>query len=312
MALKIGVHTGQQDVEMDELRRLWRFIDQNGFDFISIWDHFYEAPPIDGTHSAFEAVAAMSVLAAETEHVRIGCHVFCMQYRNPSLLANSMMTLDHVSHGRIEVGIGAGWHVPEHRAYGYPFRPTKERMDQLEESAQILRLLFSEEAPSFEGQFYSIEEAHLEPRPVQTPIPIVVGGRGEKRTLRIAARWADGWNVPYINLEEFARLNGVLDMWCDREDRDPDEIERSINLHMHMGANAADAERIAKRAGDALAAGGRMPTTGALAGTPQQAIETLKAHEQAGASRVSIAIRPPIEWDAMQAFVEEVLPAVQA
>ena len=312
MALKVGVHTGQQDIEMDELRRLWRFADQNGFDFISIWDHFYEAPPIDGTHPAFEAVAAMSVIAAETENVRIGCHVFCMQYRNPALLANSMMTLDHVSHGRIEVGVGAGWHVPEHRAYGYPFRPTKDRMDQLEESAQILKLLFSEEAPSFEGQFYSIEEARLEPRPVQQPIPIVVGGRGEKRTLRIAARWADGWNVPYINLEEFARLNGVLDMWCEREERDPEEIERSINLHMHMGANTADAERIQQRAGDALAAGGRMPTTGALSGTPQQAIETLKAHEQAGAARVSIAIRPPIEWDALQAFAEEVIPAVHA
>ncbi len=310
MAMKIGVHTGQQDIEMDELRRLWRFVDSNGFDFVSIWDHFYEAPPIDGTSPEFEAVACMAAIAVETENVRIGCHVFCMGYRNPALLANSLMTIDHLSNGRVEAGIGAGWHVAEHEAYGFRFPPVKERMDRLEEGLQALRLLTTEERSNFDGEYYQLKDALLYPRPVQERMPIVIGGRGERRTLRIAARYADGWNVPYINVEEYERLNGVLDHWCEVEDRDPTTIERSINLHMQMGVNETDADRIASDRGQALESGGRAAATGALRGGPQQAIETLKIYEEAGASRVSIAIRPPVEWDALQAFAEEVIPAV--
>lgn len=303
MALKLGVHTGQQDIEMDELREVWNFVDSHGWDFISVWDHFYEAPPLDGSHPCFEAIAAMAVLAAETERVRIGCHVFCMNYRNPALLAKSIMTIDHISHGRVELGVGAGWHVQEHAAYGYPFDPPKERLDRLEEGVEVLRSLFTNERTTHSGRYYQMQDATLFPRPVQPRIPIVVGGRGEKRTLRIAARHADGWNVPYINVEEFERLNGVLDMWCEREGRDPAALDRSVNLHMLMGANAADAERITRERG---AAGG-----GTLTGPPQRAIETLKRYQQAGAARISVAIRPPVEWEALEAFVEEVIPAVK-
>ncbi|HIN72743.1 MAG TPA: LLM class flavin-dependent oxidoreductase, partial [Dehalococcoidia bacterium] len=139
MAVKIGIHGGQQDIEMDELRRMWRFADSNGFDFISLWDHFYEAPPIDGDSPVFEAIAGMAALAAETENARIGCHVLCVTYRNPGLLANSIMTIDHISHGRVEVGLGAGWQVPEHMAYGYPFDSPKARSDRLEEGIEALR-----------------------------------------------------------------------------------------------------------------------------------------------------------------------------
>lgn len=305
MALKLGVHTGQQDIDMDALREVWNFVDSHGWDFISVWDHFYEAPPIDGTHPCFEAIAAMSVLAAETERVRIGCHVFCMNYRNPALLAKSIMTIDHISHGRVELGLGAGWHAQEHAAYGYAFDPPKERLDRLEEGVEVLRSLFTNERTTHSGRYYQMQDATLYPRPVQPSIPIVVGGRGEKRTLRIAARHADGWNVPYINVEEFERLNGVLDMWCEREDRDPATIERSVNLHMHMGANDKDATRILEARGGARAA------TGAVSGNPQRAIETIKAYEEAGASRVSIALRPPIEWDGLRAFAEEVIPALK-
>lgn len=252
MALQLGVHTGQQDIAMDELREVWNFVDSHGWDFISVWDHFYEAPPLDGTTPCFEAIAAMAVLAAETEHVRIGCHVFCMNYRNPALLAKSIMTIDHISHGRVELGVGAGWHVQEHAAYGYSFDSPKERLDRLEEGVEVLRSLFTNERTTHSGRYYQLENATLYPRPVQPRIPIVVGGRGEKRTLRIAARHADGWNVPYINVEEFERLNGVLDMWCEREDRDPALIERSVNLHMHMGTNDADAAPAPRRARSAV------------------------------------------------------------
>ena len=244
----------------------------------------------------------MAALAAETENARIGCHVLCVTYRNPGLLANSIMTIDHISHGRVEVGLGAGWQVPEHMAYGYPFDSPKARSDRLEEGIEALRMLFTEDVSNYSGNYYQLKDAKLYPRPIQERIPIVVGGRGERRTLPTAARLADGWNVPYATADEFTRLNAILDERCTIEGRDPATLNRSVNLHMRMGTTAAHAAQIEQERG---------ATDGAVVGTAQQAIDAIKAYEEAGASRVSIAIRPPIEWDALQAFVEEVMPAVQ-
>ena len=302
MSLRIGLHTGQQNIEMDELRRLWRFADNNGFDFISVWDHFYEAPPTDGNTPEFEAIAAMAALAAETQNARIGCHVLCVTYRNPGLLANSIMTIDHISHGRVELGIGAGWHVAEHAAYGFDFDSPRVRSDRLEEGIQALRMLLTQEVSNFSGTHFQLQDAKLYPRPVQDRVPIVVGGRGERRTLPTAARLADGWNVPYITLSEFTRLNAVMDELCQIEGRDPADLDRSVNLHMRMGTDAAHAARIEQRLGS---------VQGAVTGNPQQTIETIKTYEEAGANRVSVAIRPPVEWEALQAFVEEVIPGLK-
>jgi len=302
MSVRLGLHTGQQNIQMDELRRLWRFADENGFDFISVWDHFYEAPPTDGNTPAFEAIAAMAAMAVETQHARIGCHVLCVAYRNPGLLANSINTIDHLSHGRVELGIGAGWHTAEHTAYGFPFDSPKVRSDRLEEGFEALRLLLSQEVSNYSGTHFQLQDAKLYPRPVQDRVPIVVGGRGEQRTLPTAARLSDGWNMAYISVQEFTRLNALLDELCQVEDRDPADLDRSVNLHMRMGTDADHAARIERKLGRA---------EGAVAGSPQQAIETIRSYEEAGANRVSIAIRPPVEWDALQAFVEEVVPAVR-
>src|SRR6266852_830468 len=116
MALTFGVHTGQQNCSLEELRRLWRYVDQAGFDWLSVWDHFYEAPPIDGNGSCFETVSALTLLAADTAKVRVGCLVFCINYRQPAVLAKAFATIDHVSNGRLEAGLGAGWHEQEYRA----------------------------------------------------------------------------------------------------------------------------------------------------------------------------------------------------
>ena len=302
MSLRLGLHTGQQNIEMEELRRLWRYADEHGFDFISVWDHFYEAPPIDGNTPEFEAIALMATLAAETRNARIGCHVLCMTYRNPGLLANSIMTIDHVSNGRIELGIGAGWHVAEHEAYGFPFDGPGVRSDRLEEGVQVLRMLLTQEVSNHSGTHFQLNDAKLYPRPVQDRVPIVVGGRGQRRTLPTAARLADGWNVAYVTLEDFQGLNAALDELCEINGRDPAELDRSVNLHMRMGTDSEHAARIERERGS---------IAGAVSGTSEQAIETIKTYEEAGADRVSVAIRPPVEWDALQAFVEEVIPALR-
>ena len=299
MAISFGVHTGQQDLAMDDLRRTWREIDAAGMDWISVWDHFYEAPPRDGSGACFEAVSVMAALAAETQNVRVGCLVFCMGYRNPGVLAKAAVTIDHVSNGRLELGLGAGWHVAEHQAFGIPFPSVKTRLDKLEESVQIIRSLFTEERTTFIGDHFQVEDAYCNPKPIQEQPRIWIGGGGEKRTLRIVAKYADGWNSAYISAEGYRHKCQVLDQWCEWEGRDPENIARNVNVHFQMGADEAAARR--KREA--------FKGQGALLGTPQEVIERIGDYAKAGAQGLNIALRAPFDWEALQAFMEEVAPA---
>jgi F420-dependent oxidoreductase-like protein len=291
--VELGVHTGQQDISLEELRRLWRHCDESGFDWISVWDHLYEAPNRDNAGPTYEALTLMAAMAYETKRARLGCLVFCMNYRNPALLAKSLTTIDHLSGGRVTVGLGAGWHVQEYAAYGYDFPPVKERLDRLSEGVRIIRGMLTQEHYSFEGKYYKVANVANNPRPVQARMPIIIGGGGEQRTLQIAARRADGWNVPYIGSDVFAHKSKVLDQWCEKLGRDPATIERSVNLHFLMSSKDKS----------------RQPIPGAVAGTPQQAIDTIGEYVKAGAARVNIAFRPPVDWDALQQYITEVMPA---
>jgi len=312
MPITFGVHTGQQNCELQELVRLWQYVDRSGFDWISVWDHFEESPPIDRNGSCFEAVSAMTLLAAQTRHVRVGCLVFCINYRHPAVLANALCAIDHVSGGRMECGIGAGWHEAEYRGYGIPFEPIRIREDQLEEGVQVIRLLFTQEVSNFKGQHYQLSDARCNPKPIQKWPRIWVGGLGEKRTLRTVARYADGWNAPYISPGAFGRKSQVVDDWCAREGRDPKAILRTVNVGFYMGAD----EAAAKRKRDALAAewGAMLPDRikGFLVGTSREARDRVGEYERSGAARLSIALRAPFDWEALQAFVEEVMPAFGA
>ena len=310
--MQFGLHIGQQNIAMEEMRRLWRWADGAGFDWVDVWDHFYEAPPIDGNGSCFEATTCMAAIACETQKCRIGVLVLGMNYRNPAILTNALVTIDHLSNGRLEIGLGAGWHAMEYAAYGIPFRPIKERLDMLEEGVQVVRLLTTQERSDFQGQHYTLANAACYPKPVQARPRIWIGGNGEKRTLRIAARHADGWNTPYTSPEEFARLSGVLDMWCEKEGRDPASIERNVNLSFHMAAS--NAEKHMAWSDDHFrntwgAASDVMRTRGVVVGSAEQAIEQIGKYKDAGAARVNIAIRPPADWDALHTWAEKVIPA---
>ncbi len=309
--MQFGLHIGQQNITMDECRRLWRWADTAGFDWVDVWDHFYEAPPIDGEGSCFEATTCMAAIACETTNCRIGVLVLGMNYRHPAVLANALVTIDHLSGGRLEIGLGAGWHEMEYRAYGIPFRPIKERMDMLEEGVQVVRLLTTQERSNFEGNYYRLENAACKPRPVQARPRIWIGGNGEKRTLRIAARHGDGWNTPYTSPEEFKRLSGVLDMWCEKEGRDPASIERNVNLSFHMAANASGLAAAEQQYRDTWGAAAEpMRARGVVTGLPDQALDLVSRYAEAGAARVNIAIRPPVDWDALHAWAENVIPAL--
>jgi F420-dependent oxidoreductase-like protein len=282
MALRYGVHTGLQNTTIDELRALWTRIEVLGFDWISIWDHFYSA---DFTGSqCFEAVAAHAALACETTRVRCGSLVYCAGYRHPAVLANAITTIDHLSGGRADIGLGAGWAFNEYEAYGIPFPSTRERLDILEESVQCVRLLLREEVADFKGEHFTLTDARCDPKPVQAELPIWVGGGGEKRTLRIAARYADAWNVPFISPDDFARKRGVLATHCDAAGRDPSTITCAVNVGL-----AYTDESLRQQFG-ALAEGIR---PGVLTGSDDQILDALGRYADAGADQINIAMRAP-------------------
>ena len=311
MALSLGAHVGQQNLTMDRLRSLWRKLDQSGFDWISAWDHFYEAPPAGGTVPHFEALATLGALAAETSHARLGCLVFYVGYRNPALLAKAATTLDHISGGRFELGIGAGWHSWEAAAYGYDFPPVKTRLDMLDEAATIIRCMLTQERTTFSGKHFRVDNASCLPRPLQHRLPLWIGGVGEKRTLRLAARHADGWNAAYISPQEFARLGTILDHWCEYEGRNPNDVRRAVNLTFNL---ATDNKGVAREAAKLKQEWGAMADRiagGALSGTPTQATERILEYVKAGASEVNIALRAPFAPEALDAYIDEVMPQVR-
>jgi F420-dependent oxidoreductase-like protein len=303
-----GVHTGQQDCSLEELRRVWRFVDRAGFDWLSVWDHFYEAPPIDASSPCFETISALTLMAADTSSVLVGCLVFCVSYRHPAVLAKALATIDHISNGRLEAGLGAGWHEQEYREYGIAFPPIGVRQDQLEEAAQIVRSMLTMDSTTFSGKHFQVTNARCNPKPVRK-LPLWIAGGGEKRTLRTAARYADGWNIAYVTPEVFRHKNQVLDQWCEKEGRGPATLTRTVNLGFYLKSDAGAAEAERQRGLVQWGPMAQMFEGGMLFGTPRTAVERVGQYFEAGASRVTIALRAPFDWDALRGYTEEVLPA---
>ena len=243
--------------------------------------------------------------------MRVGCLVFSVAFRNPGLLAKSVTAIDHISNGRVQCGIGAGWNEPEYRAFGYDFPDVGTREDQLEEYAEALRLLFDEPSAEFSGTHYTLRRAQNNPRPLQPHVPLWIGGAGEKRTLRTAARFADGWNAPYLAPAQWKRKNEVLDRWCSELGRDGRKIARTVNVGFYMAADASAAARAEERYQEDWSADTR-GYVGFLRGTPPKAAELVDQYREAGAERLNIAVRgSPYDWDALEAFAEQVIPQVQ-
>src|SRR5215218_2357418 len=292
---RFGVHTGLQHTTPDELRVLWTRIEALGFDWISIWDHFYGATGQPDDAACLEAVAMHAALACETERVQCGSLVYSIGYRHPAVLAKAITAIDLISGGRAAMGIGAGWAEVEYRAYGIDFPPVGTRMDQLEEGIAILRGLLHEETTSFEGRWFHVHEARNEPRPVQARLPIWIGGGGEKRTLRIAARYADAWNVPFVDPPTFAAKREVLHRHCDDVGRDPTEIRCAVNVGL-----AWTDESLVQQFG-ALAPRVR---PGVLGGSVQEVVDRVGEYVAAGADQVNLALRAPFDVDALEQFSE--------
>jgi F420-dependent oxidoreductase-like protein len=218
--------------------------EESGFDSVWVMDHFWQLPPLGGpTQPMLEGYTLLGGLAARTRHVKLGTLVTGVTYRNPALLAKMVSTLDIVSGGRAILGIGAAWYEEEHDGLGFDFPPAGERLDRLEEALQICRAMFTEEAPSFAGKHYRIEKALNVPRPVQPGGPrIMVGGSGEKRTLRLVAQYADMCNV-HGSPDTVRRLLGVLERHCADVGRDPAEITKTRLASLFLSSSPEEAEQ---------------------------------------------------------------------
>lgn len=282
----------------DDILAAARHAEATGWDAIYVADHFM--PNSDDTSGPMhEAWALVSALAASVPRVGIGVLVSGNTYRHPAVLAKTAATADHVSGGRIILGLGAGWQENEHIAYGIEYSTVKGRLDRLEEACEVITSLFTQPQTTFDGEYYQLVNAPLEPKPIQSPLPLLIGGGGEKRTMRIAARFAQRWNV-WGDPETLTHKNGVLDRHCEELNRDPAEISRSAQGLLFLMDDEASAAKMRER-GIGRAA---------LIGTPDELVEVVTAYREA---RVDELIVPDFtlpagvaKHEVMDRFIEQV------
>ena len=250
--MRFAIKTRPEHQTWAQMRDVWLAADEiDLFESAWNWDHFYPLTP-DYAGPNFEAWTMLAAMAQATRRIRIGCQVTGMIYRHPAVLANMAATVDIIAEGRLEIGLGAGWNQQECDAYGIALPPLKERMDRFDEGVEVIVRLLSDTTTTFDGQYLHLTDARCEPKPVQRPHPpITIGGRGRKRTLRTAARWAQQWNAITADPGEWASLKQTLVEHCQSLGRDPAEITCSVNVRVDPGQGPGPAVETAAAYRDA-------------------------------------------------------------
>jgi F420-dependent oxidoreductase-like protein len=236
----VGLKFSQQLCTIEQQREVWRVADEAGFDHLWDFDHFHPigAAPLDG--DIFDGWSLLAAMAEATTRVRLGNMVTGNTYRHPTVLAKIATTVDHLSGGRLEFGLGGAWAEAEHRMLGLEFPGVGERLRRLGEACQVIKKLWTEERADFEGRYYRLDGAFANPKPVQRPYPpIWIGGGGEQKTLRIVAEHADVWNMAGGSIDVARHKVEVLERHCADVGRDPAEIRLSVQLR--LDANDVDA-----------------------------------------------------------------------
>ena len=264
------------DQLFEHLVSLVQAAEKAGFDMVTVMDHFYQIRGVGPEEAPMlEAYTLLGGLAARTSRVRLGTMVSGVTYRNPALLAKMVTTLDIVSGGRAILGLGAAWNEDEHKGYGFEFPPMRERMDRLEEALEICHLMFTEQRPSFQGTYYRIDRALNDPRPIQPGGPkILIGGSGERRTLRMVARFGDIANW-FGGLDELKHKNEVFLAHCEAVGRDPSTVTRTVMAPVLLVSDAREAEPL-------LAHIPPERRAGLIVATPAAAAEALAPYREAG------------------------------
>ena len=275
-----------------------------GYDSLWLFDHFHTVPdPIQEV--TFECWTSAAALARDTKRIRIGQMVTGNSYRNPALLAKMASTVDVLSHGRLDFGIGAGWSEHEYRAYGYPFPPAPERLRHLREAVQVLLALWTQEEAMFEGKYYQVRGAINQPKGVQQPhIPLLIGGSGEHVTLKLVAQYADACNLSYVDIATLEHKLAVLKKHCEAVGREYESIKRTVLLMCAIGRT--DEEAYAKTQSIPFKRpipAEKVPET-ALVGTPEVIRQRLAAYEQAGAQEMILYFPDAKDLHTVRLFAE--------
>jgi alkanesulfonate monooxygenase SsuD/methylene tetrahydromethanopterin reductase-like flavin-dependent oxidoreductase (luciferase family) len=305
--MEIGVYVPQVALSFDELRDRAQHCERLGISSLWLYDHLY-SPGLPQLPS-FEAWTLATALLTATRTLRVGHLVLCNQFRHPALLAKMAATLDVVSGGRLDLGLGSGSYEPEHLEAGLPWGTAAERSGRLAETLEILTRAFAGEPVDFEGEHYSVRGLPSLPRPVQQPgPPIVVGGAGERWTLPLVARYADVWNVPTYALGELDRKIGALHAHCERIGRDPASIRLSVEAVLALAPDVGSLPSVRTLAERRFGDPGFGLHEGGLVGTAPHVVERLRALVDLGFEQAILITHDRASAETLELLAAEVIP----
>ncbi len=303
---------GQEDVTWQQWLALAEACERGGFEGLFRSDHYLSVFGCE-ERASLDAWATLAALAVRTERVRLGTLVSPVTFRHPSVLAKSVVTVDHISGGRVELGLGAGWNEREHEAFGFPFPELGARMEILAEQLEIVVRQWTEDAVSFAGRHHSLDGLNANPKPLQRPgPPLILGGRARRRSLALAVRFADEYNVIFATPEECRELRGRVDSACEQAGREP--LRFSLMTACVVGTDPADlVERVRRRlevTGEKADPERYLSERGAgeLLGTTDEVVKQLHAYENAGVDRVFLQHLAHHDTEMVELIAAEVLP----
>ena len=310
--MKFGVQATQAGVSWDELQSLWQELDgDSNFDHLWLMDHFVTGmgAAMGSEGPCMEGWTALAALAQATSRVRLGIMVTGNTYRHPAVLAKMATTVDQISGGRLEFGLGGAWHTYEHGAFAIPFHTIRERLERLDEAVQVIKLLWTQTRPTFQGRYYQLDQPPYNPPNVQQPHPpILIGGGGEKRTLRTVAKYADATNVSGTP-EEVRHKYEVLERHCKDVGRDFSEIRRTIQLLLFLNDDPAFQQRVVQGIVSFRGGSEEDARRSVLMGSVEDVKASVQAFADAGVQEIIVAQFPRFHRESLLRFSREVVPA---
>jgi len=304
--IRFGVQTGQQSVEWSQMLELWQKADAWGYDSLWNFDHFYPIF-VDPEGPCFEGWTTLSALAQATKHARIGHLVNGNTYRHPCVTAKMAATLDHISGGRLNLGIGAGWFELEHQNFGIDFKTVPGRLEALDEACQIIRGMLTQPKTTVHGKHYKVTDAMGLPKPVQKHLPIMIGGTGKKVLLKIVAKHADMWNASG-SAEDMHGLIDLIRRHGDSVKRDADAIEKTVMLPLCYKAAPPRQEFMCNLIAHMRQTTPELARRQIMIGDQHECLDTIGRYNKAGVSHFIFMAFAPYFLDEIQGFAEEVMP----
>ena len=308
--MKLRIFTEpQQGASYDQLLAVAQRAEKLGFDAFFRSDHFLKMGSVNGNPGPSDAWTTLAGIARETSTIRLGTLVNSATFRHPAITAVSVANVDAMSHGRVELGLGAGWFEEEHKAYGFDFLPLGQRFDVLSEQLAVISGLWSTplgETFNFTGNHYTLENSPALPKPVQSSVPIIIGGRGLKKTPALAAQYATEFNMPFVVIDDFVTQCSRVREACTAVGREPSTLKYTCAQTIVCGVDNAEVARRAKNIGREVAE----LTVSGLCGTPDQVIAKIKQWGAAGSETVYLQILDLDDLEHLDLIAKQVLPHI--